>query len=149
MATITITRKLQFDAAHRVMQHESKCRNLHGHRYEVAATFTAKQGLDPLGRIIDFGVIKGKLGAWLDQNWDHATVLFEQDRMLGDAIAQATGQVIFYLPTNPTAENMAHYLLDIVCPQLFADTEVECSAIMLHETPNCAAYAGLDEPEIR
>ena len=53
----TITRRLEFDAGHRVYQHESKCNHVHGHRYvvEVEATGT----LDGLGRIIDFSVSFG------------------------------------------------------------------------------------------
>ena len=37
--TTTCTRRIEFDAAHRVMEHESKCRHLHGHRYAIEATF--------------------------------------------------------------------------------------------------------------
>lgn len=134
------TRRMEFDAAHRVMNHESKCRNLHGHRYVVEASFTAK-GLDTLGRVIDFGVIRDLLGAWIDHNWDHATILFDQDQALGKAISDHTGQKIFYLAANPTAENMAGYLLHEICPALFAAHNVTCTRIRLYETPNCYADA--------
>jgi len=140
MSAIICTRRLEFDAAHRVLEHESKCKNLHGHRYVVEASFTAKQ-LDRLGRVVDFGVIKERLGAWIDQNWDHTTILFDKDKELGKAISAVTGQVIFYLPSNPTAENMAAYLLENVCPQLFADYELKCVSIRLYETPNCSVVA--------
>ena len=141
MNTLTCTRKLAFDAAHRVMQHASKCKYLHGHRYTVEATFVAKSGQDALGRVIDFGVIKKRLGEWLDSKWDHTTILHEQDKALGDVVAAQTGQEVFYLPSNPTAENMAHYLLKVVCPALFEDTDVSCTHIRLWETPNCYADA--------
>ena len=136
----TCTRKLEFDAAHRVMHHESKCKMLHGHRYVVEATFIADD-LDHLGRIIDFGCIKDVLGGWIDANWDHNTILHEKDTSLGKAIANVTQQSIYYLPCNPTAENMADYLLKEICPKLFADKEVRCTRIRLHETPNCYADA--------
>ena len=135
---ITCTRRIEFDAAHRVMEHESKCKHLHGHRYVVEATFTSRQ-LDALGRVVDFGVIKERLGSWLDEQWDHTTILFEKDRELGEVIAAKTGQKIFYLPTNPTAENMAAYLAEVVCPTLFGDSDIRCIHIRLHETPNCYA----------
>ena len=35
---LTITRKLEFDAGHRIPDHTSQCRNLHGHRYTVEIT---------------------------------------------------------------------------------------------------------------
>jgi 6-pyruvoyltetrahydropterin/6-carboxytetrahydropterin synthase len=136
---ISCTRRLEFDAAHRVMQHESKCRHLHGHRYVIEATFQARVGLDALGRVIDFGVIKDVLGTWIDTHWDHTTILHEADRPLGEVIAQHTAQTIYYIPMNPTAEHMAAYLLERICPMLFAHTDVECTHIRLHETPNCYA----------
>ena len=137
---ITCTRRIEFDAAHRVMEHESKCKHLHGHRYAVEATFAAT-ALDKQGRVIDFGVICDVLGGWIDEHWDHTTILNEKDNALGEAIAVKTGQIIFYLPANPTAENMAEYLFKTVCPQLFKDKSAQCIAIKLYETPNCYAQA--------
>jgi 6-pyruvoyltetrahydropterin/6-carboxytetrahydropterin synthase len=135
--TITCTRRLEFDAAHRVMQHESKCKNLHGHRYAVELTLTVAE-LDPLGRVVDFGVMKERLGAWIDAHWDHQTILWEKDKKLGEAIAAQTGQGVYYLPYNPTAENLALYLRDEICPQLFP-APLEFVKIRLQETPNCYA----------
>lgn len=132
---ISCTRRIEFDAAHRVMEHESKCKHLHGHRYAVEATFTAPD-LDNLGRVVDFGVIKEKLGAWIDEHWDHTTILCEKDKPLGEAIAAKTGQKIFYLRNNPTAENMAEYLLSL-CDELFRGMDITCNGIRLYETPNC------------
>lgn len=139
MTQITCTRKLEFDAAHRVMRHEGKCKHLHGHRYAVEVTFEA-EALDDVGRVVDFGVIKEHLGAWLDANWDHTTILWEEDEVLAGAIAAVTGQRIFLLPFNPTAENMARYLLQVVCPQLFG-AELCCARVRVWETPNCYADA--------
>ncbi len=137
---ITCTRRLEFDAAHRVARHESKCRHVHGHRYAVEATFEAAS-LDALGRVIDFGAVKQILGDWIDTNWDHALILGEEDRALGESIAGQTGQTVYYLSGNPTAENMAAYLLEKVCPELFKNANVRCSRIRLWETPNCYADA--------
>jgi 6-pyruvoyltetrahydropterin/6-carboxytetrahydropterin synthase len=137
---ITCTRRIAFDAAHRVMLHESKCKHLHGHRYTIEATFSA-DALDELGRVVDFGVIKALLGAWVDSHWDHTTILHAEDRALGEAICAHSGQVIYYLPTNPTAENMAAYLVEVVCPRLFASYPILCEKIRLWETPNCYAEA--------
>lgn len=139
---ITCTRRIEFDAAHRVMNHESKCKLLHGHRYAVEATFEA-DALDALGRVVDFGAVKTLLGGWIDQYWDHNTVLHEQDKALGASIANLTHQQIFYLPTNPTAENMADYLLREVCPALLKESALRCVKIKLYETPQCYAEAWL------
>ena len=135
---ITCTRKIEFDAAHRVMEHQSQCKMLHGHRYVIEATFEAAQ-LDKLGMVIDFGVIKEILGGWIDKNWDHNTILNIADKVLGDEIAKITGQKIYYLNGNPTAENMAEYLHVEICPKLFLDKNIACKKIKLFETPNCYA----------
>jgi 6-pyruvoyltetrahydropterin/6-carboxytetrahydropterin synthase len=135
---ITCTRRIEFDAAHRVMEHESKCKFFHGHRYVIEATFTAED-LDRQGRVIDFGVIKTKLGGWVDAQWDHTAILNEADKPLGAMLEQSTGQVCYYLPYNPTAENIARYLLEEICPAMFAESGVRCVAIRVHETPNCYA----------
>ncbi len=142
MKPATCTRRIEFDAAHRVQGHEGKCKNLHGHRYAIEATFAATE-LDDLGRVVDFGVIKERLGNWIDTNWDHTTILYANDENLGRAIHAQTHQTIYYLPTNPTAENMAQYLLHKVCPQLFAGLPIHCQTIRLYETPNCYAEASL------
>jgi 6-pyruvoyltetrahydropterin/6-carboxytetrahydropterin synthase len=141
---ISCTRKIEFDAAHRVMEHESKCKNLHGHRYVIEASFVADNiasNTDDIGRVIDFGCVKQLLGGWVDDNWDHNTILHEKDQLLGGKIAEITKQKIFYLPKNPTAENMAEYLLHKICPTIFASHNVVCIKIRLYETPNCYAEA--------
>lgn len=137
---ISCTRRIEFDAGHRIMEHESKCKYLHGHRYVIEATFAA-DGLDNLGRVIDFGTIRELLGNWVDENWDHSTILCDKDRELGESIATITGQKIYYMEKNPTAENMAEYLLEKICTSLFASRNAKCTRIKLYETPNCYAEA--------
>lgn len=138
---IICTRKLEFDSAHRVMEHESKCKMLHGHRYVLEASFGAKE-LDEIGRIIDFGLIREILGKWIDDNLDHTTILCEKDKNLGENITKITGQKIYYMAKNPTAENISKHLFEDICPQLFANYPVKCIGIRLYETPNCSAQIG-------
>ena len=137
---ITCTRKLEFDAAHRVCQHEHKCRFLHGHRYVVEATFSAKD-LDSLGRVIDFGVVKERLGAWIEEHWDHSVILSHEDKELGGEIERICEQKVYYVKGNPTAEHLALYLFHEICPKVFSEKHVQCTHIRLYETPNCWADA--------
>jgi 6-pyruvoyltetrahydropterin/6-carboxytetrahydropterin synthase len=134
---IICTRKIEFDAAHRIMNHESKCKMLHGHRYVLEASFEAPE-LDSLGRVIDFGVIKEVLGKWVDDKLDHNTILFSKDKELGDKIESVTTQEIYYMDQNPTAENIAKHILEDICPTLFAKHDVICTKVKLYETPNCS-----------
>ncbi|MDX2049557.1 MAG: 6-carboxytetrahydropterin synthase QueD [Rickettsiaceae bacterium] len=134
---IIITRKIEFDAAHRVIGHENKCKYLHGHRYvlEVSVSSTA---LDNLGMVVDFGVIKSILKSWIDENLDHTTILSSIDKELGNKIAGITGQKIYYLDSNPTAENIALHLRAKILPRLLADVPIQIEKLKLYETPNCS-----------
>ena len=129
---ITVSRRLEFDAGHRLMRHESKCAFLHGHRY--ALEIEASGNLDALGRVIDFSVLKGRLGDWIDTNWDHNCILHHEDTALIALLSQQTKKP-FILRSNPTAENMALYILNDICPTLFPGITIE--SITLYETPNC------------
>lgn len=141
-ANIEISRRIAFCAGHRVLGHENKCAGLHGHNYEAYFYATA-ENLDPLGRIIDFGVLKEKLGTWIDENWDHAMVLFVQDTEAIQAVKHLSSQRLFELPYNPTAENMALFLLKEVAPKCLEGTGVKITRVVLKETPNCQAEVSL------
>ena len=134
---VTITRKIEFDAAHRVVEHESKCKYLHGHRYVLEVSFSAPK-LDSVGRVIDFGLVKDIVKSWIDENFDHTAILYEKDKELGEAIAKLTNQKIYYLNSNPTAENIGLHLLEDILPKLFSDMEIKIESLKLYETPNCS-----------
>ena len=121
------------------MGHENKCAHLHGHNYVLFVTVSAAD-LDTVGRVIDFSVLKDKLGGWIDHHWDHGMILWEREIEL-IPMFQGLKQKFFILPRNPTAENMAHYLLEEVCPPLFAGTGVQIDKITIWETENCYAEA--------
>lgn len=139
----TCTRKLEFDAAHRVMQHESKCRHLHGHRYTVEVTVAASD-LDDLGRVIDFGVVKAELGAWIDAHLDHGAILNEKDTRLIE-LCRDEGWRVFTMPGNPTAENLAELLFE-QAETLFGD-RVTVAHVRVLETPNCWADFSREDRE--
>lgn len=146
---ITITRKFEFDAGHRVVGHENKCANLHGHRYVAEVTMTTPQ-LDPLGRVIDFGEIKKLIGDWIDINWDHRMLLFDDDPIFkfldNNFMNQSEALTAIFGPKkpvmlncNPTAENLAEILFG-VCDDIVPE-HVAVSELRLFETPNCWATA--------
>ena len=139
---ITCTRRIQFCSGHRVFGHEGKCRHLHGHNYVALVTAGADE-LDGIGRVIDFGVLKERIGGWIDREWDHGCILWQRDDEAHRAVESCQPAKVFSLPTNPTAENMADYLLRIVCPRELEGTGVTVTAVRLWETENCHADATL------
>lgn len=136
----TITRRFQFCAGHRVFQHESKCAHPHGHNYVLLATFEGDNGrLDTLGRVIDFSVVKKVLGDWIELHWDHGFIHYAHDREMLDLFIKNMHWKHFVLPYNPTAENMAAFLLNEVCPGLFHSYGITAVKMVLWETENCCA----------
>lgn len=73
-----IVKDIEIDIGHRITQHESKCKNVHGHRLRFCIHATASK-LDSVGRIVDFGVLKGIIGKWLNDNLDHVFVANPKD----------------------------------------------------------------------
>ena len=124
------------------MGHESKCKHVHGHNYVAFITASAPE-LDDLGRVIDFGVLKERIGGWIDEHWDHGfiynygdPVAFEiRDLIVAD---DGTTQKAYGLNGNPTAENMAAELLK-VANELLSGTVVKVTKVELWETENCYA----------
>lgn len=143
---ITATRRLQYAIGHRVFKHESKCKNLHGHNYVFFLTAEAPEeggSLDKLGRVVDFSVLKEKLGSWLELNWDHGFILYEKDEEAIAGVRYIPGSKLFLLPENPTAENMALHILRVVGPLVLRGTGVRLIKVVVWETENCIAEASL------
>jgi len=135
MKKISAVRIIKFDMGHRVVRHESKCRTLHGHEYKAEIYATA-DGLDDLGRVIDFGVIKELVGSWVDLNWDHNMMIWDQDPNL-PLLQQCDGlKKPFVVSFNPTAENIAELLCN-KANELLLGTGVKVDKIRLWETSNC------------
>lgn len=139
MNKIECVRKLTFCAGHRVLGHENKCANAHGHNYSVFIHAEADQ-LDNLGRVIDFSVLKEQVGSWIDQYWDHTFIIYNKDEeLIACRNVLEKNKEIFISDFNPTAENIALYLLNEVCPKVLAGKNVHVTKIELHETENCKA----------
>lgn len=133
---IRCTRRIEFDAGHRVIGHENKCKFLHGHRYVLEVT-AESDTTDSLGMVVDFGQMKFIIKNWIDDNFDHSLILHKDDKEIGDKISDWTGQEIYYMDQNPTAENIAlHLKLDIL-PKLFTSSFFMIIKLKLFETPNC------------
>ena len=141
--SLTIMRRIKFCAGHRLHKHGGKCEFFHGHNY-VADFYVTGESVDSVGRVIDFADLKGRFKGWIDEHWDHGFLLFEGDDNGISAIKQVEPTKYYVLPTNPTAESMATYLLETVAPELLADTEVTATKVVIWETENSFAEASID-----
>ena len=155
IGTFQATRFHDFCCGHRVVGHEGKCRNLHGHNYRVFFTVEAgrvpmggaglsplpEKQLDKVGRVVDFSVIK-ELGVWLEEYWDHKMLMWSQDPLLAimdDQVQPLTGPVgIVEVPFNPTAENIAQFLVETVGPRVLPEG-IRLVKVVIEETRKCSA----------
>ena len=123
------------------MGHEGSCAYLHGHNYVVFIHATG--ALDPVGRVIDFAVLKERVGGWILENWDHGFIVARNDvdarRAIDAFCANGLKQKTFVLDRNPTAENMAQFLAMDVSPSVLEGTGVRVTKIVVQETENCFA----------
>lgn len=141
MSKITCTRRIHFSSGHRVLNHEGKCANPHGHNYDAHIVAVADH-LDAIGRVIDFAVLKEKIGNWIDEYFDHTFLVFQDDHEMIEALSKIKSpKKPFICPFNPTAENIADYLLKVVCPEQLKDTGVFVTKVLLYESENCYVEA--------
>ncbi len=143
---LSLVRQLRFCAGHRLYRHESKCAFFHGHNYRVDIEVVGTNGgteVDSVGRIIDFSMIKQRMLGWLDEHWDHAFLLCEEDDNALAAIKMVQPTKYFVMPYNPTAENMARYLLEVVAPGVLGTLGVVARQVVVWETDDACAVATL------
>lgn len=151
----SVSRYHDISCGHRVVGHEGKCRFLHGHNYRVYFDCVAPE-VDAVGRIIDFSVIKEQLCLWVEDVWDHKMLLWNKDplfhalNMLAFApvkpdveVSNVLEKSLHIVPFNPTAENMAGYLLETIGPRQLAGTGVTLRKVTIEETRKCSATAEL------
>jgi 6-pyruvoyltetrahydropterin/6-carboxytetrahydropterin synthase len=126
-----VTKELYFCYGHRLLNYAGKCRNLHGHNGKAVVTLEAP-GLDELGMVVDFTLIKQVIGAWIDETLDHKMLLHRDDPVIPEL--RRLGEPFVELDVNPTAENIAKLIFDHAVTHGLPVTEV-----ILWETENSFA----------
>jgi len=139
---ITAVRYHDISCGHRVYGHESKCAHLHGHNYRIH--FTVQGDLDTVGRVLDFSIIKSKLCMWVEEVWDHKMLIWVNDP-IGTVLHAVDEQGVVFVTFNPTAENMAKYLLEEVGPVVLEGTGCKLIKVSVEETRKCAAEIELED----
>jgi 6-pyruvoyltetrahydropterin/6-carboxytetrahydropterin synthase len=142
---LNITRKLEFDAGHRIPNHQSQCRNLHGHRYVLELTLEGtvieKSQHSSEGMLMDFSEIKSIAKQYVVDLWDHAFLVYEGDQQLVPFLKTLHEHKTVILPAIPTAENLVKIIYEILAPKYqsqFGNLLI-LSKVRLYETPNCWA----------
>jgi 6-pyruvoyltetrahydropterin/6-carboxytetrahydropterin synthase len=134
---ITAERYHDICAGHRVYGHESKCAHLHGHNYRYHFKVAAA-ALDEVGRVLDFSVIKSRLAMWLEDHYDHRMLIWENDPLLA-TLQQLDPEGIKSVPFNPTAENLAKHMVEVIAPAQLQGTGCTLIHCRVEETRKCSA----------
>jgi 6-pyruvoyltetrahydropterin/6-carboxytetrahydropterin synthase len=142
-----ITRRLEFDAGHRIPDHRSQCRHLHGHRYAIEITLSGDvidaAGSPVNGMVMDFSEIKSLAKEHLVDLWDHAFLAWRDDQAVVSLLDALPGHKTVVLDAVPTAENLARIaflILDAVYRDRYHN-RLRLERVRLYETPNCWADA--------
>ena len=155
-----IERYHDISCGHRVHGHESKCAHLHGHNYRITFKCVPDPGagvkpvqrsfigttpvneiaspLDEVGRVADFSIVKSELCMWVEDHWDHKFLIWDQDPMAAYLVGIDPLGVV-KVPFNPTAENMAQFLVETVGPEALRGTGVVLLGVTVWETAKCCA----------
>ncbi len=142
-----ITRRLEFDAGHRIPNHASQCRHLHGHRYAIEVTLSgpvvATAGAADEGMVIDFSAVKAIAQQHVVDPWDHAFLAWRQDKAVITFLDGIPGHKTVLFDAPPTAEHLAQTALAILDRAYKGQygNSLRLERVRLYETPNCWADA--------
>lgn len=137
-----ITTRMEFDSGHRIPNHKSSCKNLHGHRYAIEVTLKGdiidQENESDYGMVMDFKDAKELIRKTIVEPWDHAFIVFEQDFEVINFLNTLDNHKTVILKKVPTAENMA-----LIAMQLLKDSfqkkyaeQITPVKVRLYETPN-------------
>ena len=137
-----ITRRLEFDAGHRIPQHKSQCRHLHGHRYALEITLSGEviqtEGASEQGMVMDFSDVKDIALQKIANVWDHAFLVYRGDTQVLEFLNSIPGHKTVVMDSVPTAENLAlaaFKILDAAYIDVYGN-HLRLERVRLYETPN-------------
>ena len=137
-----ITTRMEFDSGHRIPNHNSSCKNLHGHRYAIEVTLKGdiidQENESDYGMVMDFKDAKELIRKTIVEPWDHAFLVYEKDLEVIHFLNSLKGHKTVILDKVPTAENMALIAFNLL-KNVFVKTfqnDIVPIRVRLFETPN-------------
>ena len=140
MSNMEIGRKIEIDMGHRIPEHKSQCRNVHGHRYVIWAKVSGalEEKGSSRGMVQDFGDIKEVLMREIHGSLDHGFMYAGFDEMMKDFFIKNPGMKHLEVDFVPTAENIARWCFERVDGYL-TNRNRTLESIEVWETPNSIA----------
>lgn len=120
-----LTVRTRFAAAHFLRDYDGPCARLHGHTWHVEATYSGSK-LDSKGMLLDFGEVKKKIKAIMDE-LDHNNLNEVEPFNCGSE-------------NNPTVENLARHIyhrLKLEAGKNCQTAQISC--VRVWESPDTSA----------
>ena len=137
-----IRRWVETDTGHRVPNHKSKCRHMHGHRYrweaELEGDVVTQEGVSEEGMLMDFSDVSAILNQYVHDVVDHAFIVYEGDKEALAALSQMGDEHrTLIVPFIPTAENLAKWAFEQVESRIssYYGNSLKLHAFHVRETP--------------
>ena len=146
-----IRKQFKFEGAHIVRNCSSdRCkRSLHGHSYIVEVFFTAS-GLDNGQMVLDFGLMKGTIGDFID-SFDHAYSMWDKESDSFKQFVYENSARYIEMPVSPSAEAYALMMFAVIGSIIDntkfnnGEKDVKLHAVRVHETATGYAEARVED----
>jgi 6-pyruvoyltetrahydropterin/6-carboxytetrahydropterin synthase len=137
MSNIRITKQFSFETGHALWGYDGKCRNVHGHSYNLYVTVIGQPITDPShvkhGMVIDFGDLKKIVKEEIVEVFDHATVFNKNTPHVELAKElQDRGHNVLLVDYQPTSEMMVIDFADKIAKRL--PDGIKLHSLKLQET---------------
>lgn len=139
---IRITKHFDFEAAHALPGYDGKCKNIHGHSYQLFVTIIGTPINDKTnpknGMVLDFGDLKKIVNTEIIDVFDHAIVLNKDSEhlSLAEKIAEYSHRIVL-VNYQPTSELMLIDFSEKIIHKL--PKGVNLHSLKLYETNNSYA----------
>ena len=142
---IRITKAFKFEMAHALYGYDGLCKNIHGHSYRLWVTIRGKikneKGHKKDGMVMDFDVMKKIIKPKIIEKYDHSLVLNVNSPHA--EIDLSAFEKVFYLPFQPTSENLVNDFAKLIKSNL--PENVELLKVVLSETATSFAEWNLED----
>ena len=139
---IRITKHFDFEAAHALHGYDGKCKNIHGHSYQLYVTIIGtpieEKNHPKNGMVLDFGDLKRIVKQEIIDVYDHSIVLdgTSEHIKLAQKISDYSHRIVL-VDYQPTSEMMLVDFADKIKAKL--PDYVELHSLKLYETINSYA----------
>lgn len=134
-----ITKIFRFETAHALHGYDGKCRNLHGHSYELHVTVCSTEDTDDFlpapGILFDFKDLKAAVQSSVVDEFDHHVILSKEYIRTHPGMELQENLKVW--DVEPSAENILLFIRNTLKVRL--PDNIQLSRLKLYETANSYA----------